>query len=45
VHITGLAKRDPLELDWQSIPVSSLPVRLTLHQDKVPCQIFSAPYT
>lgn len=42
LHVTGRAKWFVLEQALDEGPVEDMPVRLALHQSKVPCQVFYA---
>jgi 6-phosphogluconolactonase len=42
LHIVGQAKHRVLEQALEPGPVAALPVRLVLHQNKVPCRVFWA---
>lgn len=42
LHITGAAKWALLQDALQSGPIEQWPIRLALHQDRVPCEVFHA---
>ncbi len=43
LHITGQAKRDVLRKARRPGPMTDLPIRLALQQDRLPCQVYWAP--
>lgn len=42
VHVTGTAKLDVLREALQEGPVTDMPIRLALHQGRVPCHVFQS---